>query len=481
MLNLCRAGGLLLAVGGLGLLGPSLRAQTPSPVSAPTAAPLKGAALPQAKCPWVWSAPVGLSRPGAQVNLSPQVAVDAAGGAMAAWTEIDPDRTEHILVSRRPPGGDWLPPEEVAQTLPSTLSDEFTSELDLAVGPAGHALLTWRRSHVQKPSRPFVAAWHPSRGWTEPMDLKIPGIRNMQAARVAINEHGQGVVAWMSQEQVYMHLLDPASGLSPLRSVPLTANGWSDPQPRVAINSAGQAAVVWDSLLPTVTRHDPLTGWSEPEALMRKGRVDFRRSPELALGPSGDLFVTWSHLPSNQEKLQIHVAHFRPGQGWDPVRVLSNPDNQAVEPDVAVDAKGQAVVAWVLAKPAGQGRLQAARFAPSTGWTGVDRITPDRDPDNLFVAPRVHLSHAGRVTVSSYWWPGGLESHTSLVGRQTQVRTTLHSGLGSNNDVAGAANGPMAVNGVVWGKGPYGARGDQLNVRVLERRCDAPQAAVTPW
>jgi hypothetical protein len=206
----------------------------------------------QADCLWTWTKPQILSRPGTDAGAWPGysgVGFDASGKALVVWSQVDADgATERIMVSHRPPLGDWDAPSEVASKYDPVHTN---SELDLAVGPLGHALLTWNWSSNWDPTRVLVRSFDPSAGWSVPVEIQSADEVNTQPASVGVNSKGQGVAAWQSGNSlIHVRLFDPAQGWSAMRFAHLPAGSDRDydhtpRRPSVAIGDDGRAVVAW--------------------------------------------------------------------------------------------------------------------------------------------------------------------------------------------------------------------------------------------
>ena len=79
-----------------------------------------------------WSAPVAIAPPDRETSR-PQLALDAAGNAVAAWTDAD----GMTRVAIRPVGGSWQPAAEV--------SSVPTAGVRVGMGEVGAALAVWSR------------------------------------------------------------------------------------------------------------------------------------------------------------------------------------------------------------------------------------------------------------------------------------------------------------------------------------------------
>lgn len=329
----------------------------------------------QADCPWAWSPIEQLNVPGPDLGWTSVIRIDDTGGATAVWSEMDADNTEHIVVSRRPAGGAWQAPQQVALTYSS--DDHYHSELDLAVSASGHAVLTWRRPSLDnKLSVPHAAYFDPVTGWSEPVVLPVHD-QNSTAASAAINATGRGLVSWAVQGTVWTRFYMPGKGWSAIGRIddPRLFQG---PRPGSVINDAGDAAVSWVAGQPTVARYDRSAGgWQPPTRLFEAGRVKDGWTPQLALTPAGDLFAVWNEQPHGETKTRVFAAHYVAGQGWEATARVSGYSYGGREASVTASPQGEALVAWHVNEFGTTDRVEAARFVPGRGWGKPVRIRTD--------------------------------------------------------------------------------------------------------
>ena len=110
-----------------------------------------------------WSSPVDLSEVGQDAS-SAGVAVDPSGRAVAVWIRKNADDEYVVQSATRPDGGDWAPPLDLSDGTRSAFAPQ------IALDAAGNATAAWHRSSgagivVQASQRTLGGLW------TEPVDL----------------------------------------------------------------------------------------------------------------------------------------------------------------------------------------------------------------------------------------------------------------------------------------------------------------------
>jgi hypothetical protein len=248
-----------------------------------------------------FEAPVQLSAPG-RGAVSPQVAVDGVGNAVAAWARFD--GTNYIVQSAtgRAASGVWQEPVDVSAADVDALTP------NLAVGPAGDVLLVWVRFHLVSSggvtfSQNVVQAAVRRVGgrFDVPVELSAIG-QGAALPQAAVDRAGGAVVVWCCGVTGGKQTLQAATlgAASPAwRTIDLPAVGQSPPQ--IAVDPAGDAVVVWDRFNPfsqgpsysvqAITRRAGGRKWQElvdvsPATMMEA-------APQLAVDQHGDAVAVW--------------------------------------------------------------------------------------------------------------------------------------------------------------------------------------------
>ena len=184
-----------------------------------------------------WQAPVDLSATG-QSALGPQVAVDSQGDATAVWQR--PNGTNSIAqAALRPAGGVWQAPVDVS----AGGQDAFDPVV--ALDAQGGATAAWERFNganyiVQSAIRPAGGVWQ------APVDLSVTG-QNASLPQVALDAHGNADAVWERSNgatDIVQGATRPAGGTWQA-PVDLSALGQNALNPQIALDLQGNATAVW--------------------------------------------------------------------------------------------------------------------------------------------------------------------------------------------------------------------------------------------
>jgi hypothetical protein len=348
-----------------------------------------------------FGAPITLSPTGKDALL-PQVAVAASGPALVVWHGSGPP--VRILARTRSAAGVFGP----IRTLSVGSLDAFNPRV--AIDADGDALVVWERHNLGVPQ--LQARTFSRTGALGPL-LTISGT-NAQDARVAVDSDGDALMVWERFDGTVFRIqgraLSRTGALGAIQTLSLAGADSTDP--RVAIDADGDALVVWE-------RDDPSGDRIEGRARSKAGVLGpvlnvaasnrHARDPQVAVDSDGDAYVVWERPvpPSEQPRIQGR-ARTRGGL-LRPIVNLSPDGAAASGSQVAIDTDGDALVVWQRA--VGSLRIEA-RSRARTGVLGPvktlssmtigiasgPRVAIDANGDGVIAWER---SNAGAVVIQA--------------------------------------------------------------------------------
>jgi hypothetical protein len=271
------------------------------------------------------------------LGLAPEVAADARGDAIAVW-----ESPSGVQAAIRPAGGSWLAPQTVASPggeQPQVASDPSGDGVVVSPRQApGHS------TGIQVVLRPAGGSFSPPQ--------TISGTENGFHPLIAMNARGDVFVAWE---------VDTSRGCLVRAAFRRADGGWSAPRSvsdrhefcggnhRVAIDARGDAIVVWlaqrgpTTFVETATR--AADGRWTPRRIVARAPI-IEESPQVGMDMRGDAIVVWS-APALVGGRTTISARIRPaGHGWETARPIPQSPTNGGAPSLAIDARGDALVAW---------------------------------------------------------------------------------------------------------------------------------------
>jgi len=273
---------------------------------------------------------------------SPMLAIDAASEAVAVWTAFDnPDVIVQAAV--RSASGEWSEPDDI-----SPAGEDVTplEAPDVAIDAAGNAIAVWK---LEASDDIVQAALRPAgqEDWTAPDDLSEAG-HNAGEPAVAMNDAGEAVTVWtrLDGPDIVQGAVRPAGGAWAAPD-DLSNAGPEAGQPDVAIDEAGEATAVWhrfdgnDFIVQGAVRPAG-DDWAEPDDLSASGQDG--TSPVVAANVALGAVAMWHR--SDGAKLRVQAAVRPSGGEWLKPDTLSRAGENAGFPEVALDAAGDAIAVF---------------------------------------------------------------------------------------------------------------------------------------
>jgi hypothetical protein len=316
-------------------------------------------------------------------SLSPafeQVGVDRSGRAVLAWGGLHPDFGSHCAwAATAPPSGEWA----AARILGCGVR-----QVGLAVGPSGHALVTfsWFANSLA------AAPYDPVTGWQDLYTLS-DGNRVLPQFDAAVDENGTYAVTWDERPErndMGSIWIAVAHGRA-LTILPMTFSpGPLNFGPRVAFEAPGVAVATWASGLDRGVQvgHQTLSGgaansiWDDPEATC----------PAVAGSGRGASMVAWSRLNNDAGPLRARGVYAASGANgnWEPRAIVTGQPLVPSCPQLAMDEEENAVAAWQESGTPGTPEIWAAvRPKGTREWGAPVRLAIGARQPEVALANRV--------------------------------------------------------------------------------------------
>ena len=278
--------------------------------------------------------------PSGQDASGPQVAVDVDGDAVFTWLRFDGANVRVQARARSAAG---------ALSAVQTLSDAGQNAFDphVAVDASGDAVFAWTRSdgandRVQARARSAA-------GVLSAVQTLSDAGQGAFSPQVAVDASGDAIFAWGrsdgANDRVQARARSAAGALSAVQT--LSSGGRNAAEPQVAVDTDGDAVFAW-------RRFDGASNRVQARARSAAGALSavqtvsdagqFAIDPQVAVDADGDAVFAWRRSDGANDRVQ---ARARSAAGaLSAVQDLSAAGLNASAPQVAVDADGDAVFAW---------------------------------------------------------------------------------------------------------------------------------------
>jgi hypothetical protein len=410
----------------------------------------------------IWTAPQEISGEGS-IPSSPALAVDAQGDAVAAWGATVGG---HIVIRAiaRPAGGDW-------QQTPTQLSagGEDAYGVRAAFDSQGDLTAVWTQftgSHetIEAATRPYGGVWPTT---SQPV---TDGTADASGPVLAVGPQGTVAALWTVDNggnEIVQGSVRPAGSATWQTPISFTPAGVNSEPGGVAVTSGGEVLATWSrragsSSVVEAAVQLPSNGVWQPTVDLTSS-TESAGDPVLGVDPAGDATAVWS--ANNSSGGVVQSSTLRAGEtAWPAATNVSSSAESADQPQVAVDAQGNAVAAWSsdhVVDAAGYdaaGPLLDAQSIPTSGTVGkpVAFSVSPLDVWSAIASTSWHFgddqSASGAITNHTYTTPGkytvGLSSVDTLGNASTAAATIAIAAAPAQppatTSITGAAPRPRA-------------------------------------
>lgn len=332
-------------------------------------------------------------------GLNPFLAIDDDGNAMAIWEQADGEYMS-IMTSYYTFGGGWDTPEYIEE---NNLGHAHSPEL--AFDGAGNAIAVWyasdgictQGSQTFGTSNVYTNRFVKGVGWdnAELLDNEECWGSGYNGYDVVMDDAGNGLAVWTQGDGAQYNLnyrtYTPGSGWGAAGLVEYNPDSVYDPQ--LAIDGAGNIMVVWyqmesGSYDVWANRFDVSSGWGGAEKIENTDR--HAMGARIGMDSSGNAIAVWYQY--SDTGADIKSNRYIVGSGWGTEEVVdSQSQGHAYSPQIAVNSKGDALVAWEHNTT--NFDVWAVSFDAKNGW-GEPKII-DSDTSGDAEDPSVALSRLG--------------------------------------------------------------------------------------
>ena len=223
---------------------------------------------------------------------APQIAVDQMGNAVAVWTQHDGTRY-NIYANRYSVDTGW----QTAQVIETDAGDAATP--DIAMDAAGSAIAVWKQHDGSRYSI-YSASYVAGTGWQAAQLIETDNAGNAENPQVVFDTNGNAVAVWKQNDGTRFNIVAARynSGTGWQAALKIEAdNAGNAEAPQIAADTAGNFMAVWrqsDGTRFSVwsNKYVASLGWQTAELIETEdsGSAD---PPRIAMAPGGNGIAVW--------------------------------------------------------------------------------------------------------------------------------------------------------------------------------------------
>ena len=285
-----------------------------------------------------WSSVAFLTAEGVEAD-DPHVAMDDAGNALVVYRRLVAGKWA-IEGRLRSPDGTLGPAQRFSDP------GQDAAEPRVAFDGSGDAVVAWRRSdgftdRLQTRVRSAAGVLGPTATLSSVGD-------DAEAPSLAVDDAGDAVIAWQLSGggvQARQRLADGTVG----PKLAISTAGRPAQQPQVTRNQNGQGGIAWTendgtSWIVRSRRFDDAFTLSGARTASQPGRDAL--DPQIGVDGVGNIVVAWRRHTANIYWSVQTEAEAADGSSTNGLRTMSYSEEDALDPVLAVDVGGRALLAW---------------------------------------------------------------------------------------------------------------------------------------
>ncbi len=386
-----------------------------------------------------WTTPIEISTPGEE-SSSPQIVVDPIGNITAAWNVKYTGYRGAVAVTK-PLAGIWTLPINISPTNENALmlslngnsngdtiaiwsshhtigtatkrfnenwqladtipADKKIFNVESVIDQAGNETAIWIKRSFLGLASTVQSSTKPAGGnWQDKPDTISPPLTTVNNLHLVVDQVGNATAIWEAGDIFATAIFTSYKPFGGVWDGPIMLTDLDPPafQPQIAVDPQGNLTAIWSEGYCDLKLRSAYktfeSNWSQTETVFYlKHRATF--NPQLAVDGNGNATAVWQ-LQDNCFNSIIQSA-FKPFQGtWQTIPDQLSTGQSAVIPSLAVNAKGDATVAWRL-NDDNLSVIQASSKPFGENW----QTTPDTLSSPLLscVAPQVVMNPIGSALV----------------------------------------------------------------------------------
>jgi hypothetical protein len=290
-----------------------------------------------------WSASVEITPAHNKGADALHVAMNACGSAIAIWRQFDGVGAS-IWVNKYAVGSGWGMAEVVSNEQSIEVFDP-----SIAMDAAGNAIAIWTQpGHCE--SSVWTSYYVACVGWTASAIISCDTDHCALHPQIATDKTGNATVVWLDSRadclSVWTNRYVAGNGWCGAELIGTDSSGGVF-VPQIAMDGDGQALAVWMQSVGMRTsiiskRYQHGQGWCAAKSIKRN-QYPLVLDPQLVMDANSNAFLVWRQ--SDGMRYQIWISQYEQKKGWrKAVSIDTNIAGEAGSPQITINSNGNAIV-----------------------------------------------------------------------------------------------------------------------------------------
>ena len=293
----------------------------------------------------VWGTAETIETDDAGDAASPQIAFDPSGNAISVWHQSDGVRN-NIWSNRYTAGTGWGTAIKI-----ETDDAGHAMAPQIAFDPSGNAISVWHQSDGTR-NNIWSNRYTAGTGWGTAIKIETDDAANATFPQIAIDSGDSAISVWVQSDGVLTNIwanrYTAETGWGTAEKIETNDAGFAE-APQIAFDPSGNAISVWQQSDGAwfhiwSNRYTAGTGWGTAMKIEIDEAAD-AQEPEIAIDSAGNAIVVW--WLSDGTRTNIWANRYAAESGWGTAAKIETDDTADAEsPKVAVDSGGNAISVW---------------------------------------------------------------------------------------------------------------------------------------
>ena len=323
---------------------------------------------------------------------SAQVAMDSTGNAIVVWQQDD--GTVYNLWANRYDATtlSWGTAEEIESNSGSAYSAQ------LAMDGAGNVMVVWRQSGDSAVNiwANRYSATTISWGTAEQIDGSSVGTAYIP--QIAMDSAGNAIVVWQHEDAIWGNRYNATTSSWGTADL-ISTDGESANSPKIAMNSVGNAILVWLQSDGTVERlwsnryNGTSSVWGTAEKI--ENNSESASYPQIVMDGGGNGIVVWLQSDGTVERLWSN-RYNATSSTWGAAEKIENNSESAYYPQLAMDGEGNTIAVWQQSDGTVDNIWSNVYSIATSSWGDADTV---RISNQAAYAPQIAINSDGKAIV----------------------------------------------------------------------------------